>query len=123
MVETLEYIIGFAVSTTVAVFSIFVLSGAAPLLGSLMSNSVQNQVVGAAREAVQHQNASVSVNVNLSGQSISCQHGIIVVAGANTSYSSEVGSNCSFSISGLSGPHTVVFTSTGMELLARVVDG
>ncbi len=120
LAEIVEYILGFAVSTSLAIFSIFALSGAAPILGRFISSSGHTQIVDAARQAVLG-NTTRSVSLNLSNTSILCSHGLMTVTGgAGGSYSSEIGSDCSFTITGLSGTHTLTFAYDGWQLRARM---
>ncbi len=118
LAEIVEYILGFAISTSLAVFSIFALSGAAPILARFISNSGHAQVVDAARQAVLA-NTTRSVSLNLSDTSIVCSHGLLTVTGGSGNYSSEIGSDCSFTIAGLSGTHTLTFAYDGRQLRAR----
>jgi hypothetical protein len=119
LVETTEYIIGFAISTSIAIFSVVALAGAAPLIGEFVSSSGHAEVVDAARHAVLA-NSTASVSLNLSGTSIRCSRGLMTVTGAGGNYSSEIGSDCSFYISGLSGLRHLTFVYDNRQLSARV---
>jgi hypothetical protein len=118
MVETIEYILVFAVTVSLSAFSILILGGSAPILGKSQAMAEVEEISGAASLAALRGNATVVLT--LSDASLACSQGVLAVSSGGSSYSSSIGDPCSFQFSGVTCLCSLSFTQTGDGLSLRV---
>jgi len=100
MVEIMEYVLVFAITASLAGFSVLLLQGSLPALDKTQGQSEFVQVSGAAGTAAV--GGSAEVVVPLSNASIACSSGVMTFASGGLSYSSSIGYPCNFRYAGLS---------------------
>jgi hypothetical protein len=118
MVEIMEYILVFAVTATLAGFSLLVLQGSLPVLDKTQGQSEFNQLSGAAGVAAIE--GSSELVLPLSNASVGCSSGTISFSSGGLSYSSYIGYPCDFGYAGLSGVCKFVFSRATDEVSLQV---
>jgi hypothetical protein len=108
LVELVEYLLVFGVTTIVAAFSVLVFGGFVPTIHQTQDQSELDQIAGAA--ALAAENGTATVVLPLTGATIQCSDGMIQLSTGGFSYSSAIGASCGFSDSGLNGLCKLVFT-------------
>lgn len=110
MVELIEYLLVFAVTASLAGFSILVFGGFLPTLHQTQAQTELDQIAGAVGLAAQ--NGSSALVMTMDDASISCSGGVVQLSTGGATYSTSIGASCSFSASNLSGVCKLVFTRT-----------
>jgi hypothetical protein len=120
MVELMEYLLVFGVTAALAGFSVLTFSGFLPALHQTQGQSELEQVAGAAELAAQ--NGSATIVLPLTNATVSCESGTMTLHTAGTDYSSSIGADCGFSVTGLNGLCKLVFTRTASGVTMEAQD-
>lgn len=118
MVEVIEYLLVFGVTALLAGFSVAVFGGYLPTLRQTQGQSELDQIVGAAGLAAT--NGTAVLVLPLNDAALSCSNGTISLSTGGANYSSGIGASCGFSVSGLNGLCTLVFTRDPGGLVLEV---
>lgn len=119
MVETVEYIITFGISSVTAAFSILLFFGVTSQLNHVSSSGTYSQISSAVDSALSR-NASTSVTVSLVNATIRCEHGSLVFESYGDRYISFLPANCNFSFRSLTGVHTLTFSQDAGSVRLKV---
>lgn len=114
MVELVEYLLVFGVTAAIAGFSVAVFGGFVPTLHQTQSQAELDQMADAAGLAAE--NGTASLILPLDNASISCAGAVLSFSAGGQTYSSSIGSSCSFSYDGLSGVCTLIFTRSDSQI-------
>jgi hypothetical protein len=116
LVEIIEYLLVFGVTAVLAGFSVLVFGGSLPTLHQTQDQAELDQIAGAAGLAAE--NGTATLALPLSNATISCSDGIVELSTGGGSFSAGIGASCGFSVSGLNGLCTLLFTrsSSGVAL-------
>jgi len=119
LVESLEYILAFAISSGLAASGFILLQGYFPLVSQMSTRSEFSQIADAAELALVD-NTNRTVIVNLNSASISCTGNLLYISSQVASYSAALNGTCSFSAHGLIGQHRLTFAPRYGSLSMRV---
>jgi hypothetical protein len=118
VVELIEYLLVFGVTTALAGFSLLVFGGFLPTLHETQGQAELDQIAGAAGLAAQ--NGSAALVLTMDNASITCSGGVVHLSTGGETYSSSIGASCNFGASDLDGVCKLVFTRSeagvGMEV-------
>ncbi len=119
MVELIEYLLVFGVTTSLAGFSLLVFGGFLPTLHQTQGQAELDQIAGAAGLAAQ--NGTSALVLTMDNASITCSGSVVRLSTEGSNFSTSIGAACSFSASDLNGVCKLVFTRTedgvGMEVV------
>jgi hypothetical protein len=102
LAEIIEYLLGFAISASIAAFSIVALNNASPVINSVSTNSEYKQIVSAVKLALKENNDRTIV-LYLDDASINCSNGNLSFSTRGVNYSLRIDADCAFNFSDLSG--------------------
>ena len=94
MVEVIEYLLVFGITVSLSAFSILILGGSLPTLDQSQAKAQMEEITGAAELAALKGNTTLILP--LSDASIACSEGVMTFSSGGQSFSSPIGSPCSF---------------------------
>lgn len=119
MVEVLEYILAFAISSGLAASGFLLLQGYYPLVNQITMSSQFSQIANTAELALLN-DANETILVSLDSASITCRANLLSLASPDASYSTALNGHCNFSSPPLNGQHSLTFIPNHGTLMLRV---